>query len=109
MKSHKVLPIYTMTNDDKDIIGHQVHDVAEEVVEETSQKQDELFQKMQDQLMTIQKLLETIKIAPNRGLCEGPSMSLIEEAWTTTSLLLDLVSRRRVLKITSDEIEFQKK
>jgi hypothetical protein len=42
--------------------------------------------------MTIQQLLETVWIAPEKGLGEGPSMSLIEETGTTNPFLLELAS-----------------
>jgi hypothetical protein len=83
-----------------------VWDVSEEVIEEASWKQVELHQKVQDQLMMIQQLLEIVRIKPERGSSEGPSMSLIEEVGTTTSLLSDLAVRHIVLKITSDAVEF---
>jgi hypothetical protein len=106
MKSHKVPHVYTLTDDDMDRIGYQVWDVTEEEIEEASWKQDEQHQKVQDQLMMIQQLLETVRITPERGSGEGPSMSPIEEAGTTTPFLSKLAVGHRVLEIVSDAVEF---
>jgi hypothetical protein len=45
-KSHRVPTIYTLIDYDIDWIGYQVGDIAEEVVEKESHKQDELHQKV---------------------------------------------------------------
>jgi hypothetical protein len=65
-----------------------------------------MHQKVQDQLMMIQQLLETVRIAPEKGSGEGPSTSPIEEAGTTTPFLSELADGRRVLEIASDTVEF---
>jgi hypothetical protein len=49
-----------------------------------------MHQKVKDQLMMIQKILETVRIKLERGSGEGLSMSPIEEEGTTTSLLSEL-------------------
>jgi hypothetical protein len=56
MKSHKEPTIYTLMDDDIDRIDYQVRDVVEEAAQQTSQKQEELHQKVQEQLMTLQHL-----------------------------------------------------
>jgi hypothetical protein len=47
-----------------DMIGYQVKDATEEIVEEEAHKQVELHKKVQDQLMKIQQILETVCITP---------------------------------------------
>jgi hypothetical protein len=106
MKSHKVPPVYNLTDDDMERIDYQVWDVTEEAIEEATRKQEEQHQKVQDQLITIQQLLETVKIAPEKGSGEGPSMSLIEEARTTNPFLSELAVGCRVLEIETDAVEF---
>jgi hypothetical protein len=40
-KVHKETPIYNLTNDDLDRIGHQVHDATKEIMEEATRKKEE--------------------------------------------------------------------
>jgi hypothetical protein len=88
VKSHKVPPAYTLKNYDMERIGYKVQDIAEEVDEEETRKQDELHQKIIHQLMTIHQLLETMLISPTQGSGEGPSTRQIEEAGTTRLSLI---------------------
>jgi ElaB/YqjD/DUF883 family membrane-anchored ribosome-binding protein len=57
MKSHKEPTIYTLTDDDIDMIDYQVRDVVEEAAQQTSQKQEELHQKVQE---TVNNIATTI-------------------------------------------------
>jgi hypothetical protein len=57
-------------------------------------------------LITIQKLLDIVRIEPTWGSSEGMSMSRIEEARTTTSSLTEFAVKHKVFKIVTDAIEF---
>jgi hypothetical protein len=75
MKVHKEPLVYNMTDDNMDIINYQVQDATKEAIEEATRKQVEQHQKVQDQLITIQQLLETMKIASEKGLVKDTSTS----------------------------------
>jgi hypothetical protein len=53
-KTHKVPPVYNLTNEKMDRINYQVWDAAEEVIEEAIRKHAEQHQKVHDQLVALQ-------------------------------------------------------
>jgi hypothetical protein len=64
MKSHKPPAIYTLIDDDIDIIGYQVRDSIEEVVQQVLQLQEDMRKKLQEKLKALQKQLEVVRIIP---------------------------------------------
>jgi hypothetical protein len=59
-KGPKSTIIYTLIDDDMERIGYRLRDAIEEVLEETTKKQEELQMKVQDQCLRLQQLLETV-------------------------------------------------
>jgi hypothetical protein len=47
-KAQRQNPLYILMNDDMDIIGYQIWDTTEEILEESTRKQEEQKNKVQD-------------------------------------------------------------
>jgi hypothetical protein len=64
MKSQKEPNIYTLMDDDIDMIGYQVRDAIEEASQQMLQKKEELHQKVQEHVTTLQQLWEVVRGEP---------------------------------------------
>jgi hypothetical protein len=59
-KAQKTPVVYTLINDNMHRIGYQLRDVTEEVLKDTTKKNEELQMKVQDQCLRLQQLLEIV-------------------------------------------------
>jgi hypothetical protein len=89
-----------------DHIGYQVWDVVEEIIEEATKKQEEKQQRVQDQLATLQQLLEAASITKECRTEGGSSIILGKEAESVHKVLTQLAVGNRTLHIEMDTLEF---
>jgi hypothetical protein len=106
MKPHKVPPIYNLTDDDMERIDYQYGMSQRQVIGEATRKQVEQHQKVQESLVALQHLLDTMNITVEKNSREGISMSPVEEAEASNPFISKLVAMHIVLEAQTYAVEF---